>query len=107
MNSRLELHETLCEIVNITEPNGDRHVYFQPPESVKMKYPAIVYSLSNIRNEHANNNVYKQDDAYSVVVIDNDPESEIPRKVSKLSKCRFDRCYVSDNLYHDTFTIYR
>lgn len=107
MNSRLELHESLCEIVNITEPNGDRHVYFQPPESVKMKYPAIVYSLSNIRNIHANNNVYKQDDAYSVVVIDPDPESEIPRKVSKLLKCRFDRHYVADNLNHDTFTIYR
>lgn len=105
--SRLELHETLCEIVNITEPNGDRHVYFQPPESVKMKYPAIVYSRTNIQNRHANNNVYKQDDAYTVIVIDSDPESEIPRKVSKLPKCRFDRHYVSDNLNHDSFTIYR
>ena len=37
MKTRYELHEFLCEIL------GSRNVYFQPPESVKMKYPAIVY----------------------------------------------------------------
>ena len=58
MAERLELHETLCAIINITEPDGDRHTYFQPPASVKMKYPAIVYELDDIDTKHANNSIY-------------------------------------------------
>ena len=45
---RLELHEILCGILNT------RNAYFQPPESVKMNYPAIVYALSNIKSLYAN-----------------------------------------------------
>ena len=32
MDRRLKLHEELCDIL------GSRNVYFQPPETVKMKY---------------------------------------------------------------------
>ncbi len=106
MDKRLELHEILCEIVNITEPNGDRHVYFQPPASVQMKYDAIRYSRKSIDNTHADNSVYKQDDAYEVITIYRDPDSDLPRKVSRLPRCSFDRHYVVDNLNHDVFTIY-
>lgn len=106
MDKRLELHETLCEIINITEPDGDRHAYFNPPPSFKMKYPAIRYSRSNIKNTHADNSVYKQNNIYELVVIDYDPESEISKKVSKLPTCSFNRSYIADNLYHDVYTIY-
>lgn len=106
MDKRLELHEILCGIVNITEPDGDRHVYFQPPESVKIKYPAIIYSRNDIDNRFANNDVYKQTYNYQVTVIDRDPDSEIVDKVSKLSTCRFNRHFVSDNLNHDVFILY-
>lgn len=100
MNRREELHEILCEAL------GSRNVYFQPPESVKMKYPAIVYSRDDIDNSFANNSVYMQSLAYSVTVIDSDPDSEIVDKVSKLPRCQYDRHYKSDNLNHDVFTIY-
>lgn len=106
MDKRLELHEILCGIVNITEPDGDRHVYFQPPESVKIKYPAIIYSRNDIDNRFANNDVYKQTYNYQVTVIDRDPDSEIVDKVSKLPTCRFNRHFVSDNLNHDVFILY-
>jgi hypothetical protein len=39
-------------------------------------------------------------------VIYDDPDSDIPRKISLLPQCRHDRHYVSDNLYHDAFTKY-
>ena len=78
MASRLELHEILCEIL------GSRNVYFNPPESLKMQYPAIVYSRKSIDNLHANDAVYKQSAAYELTVIDYDSESEIVDKVSKL-----------------------
>lgn len=100
MNSRLELHEKLCVIL------GSRNVYYQPPESVKMKYPAIVYSRSNIINRHANDSVYMQSPAYEVIVIDKNPDSMIVDRLSLLPKCRFDRHYEADNLNHDIFTIY-
>lgn len=106
MDKRLELHEILCGIINITESNGDRHVYFDPPASVKMKYPAIRYSRSNIRNDHANGSVYKQINAYEVVVIDDNPDSDIVKKVSILPMCAFNRHYIADNLNHDAFTLY-
>lgn len=100
MEKRLELQKIFEQIL------GSRHVYFQPPESIKMEYPAIVYSCSDIINRYANNNVYMQDISYEVTVIDYDPDSEIVKKVSKLPYCRFDRHYTSDKLNHDTFTIY-
>jgi hypothetical protein len=107
MGSRLNLHDILCEIVNITDPtNGDRHVYFQPPESLRMKYPAIRYSLNDINNTHASDGVYTQSRSYEIIIIDPDPDSEIVDKVSKLPLCRFNRAYKSDNLNHWVFTLY-
>lgn len=100
MASRLDLQKLLEDLL------GSRNVYYQPPTSVFMKYPAIVYSRSDIENDHANNKVYLQHTAYDVIVIDPDPDSEIVYKVSKLPLCSFDRHYVSDNLNHDVFTLY-
>lgn len=97
---RIQLHELLCEIL------GTKHAYFQPTVSVKMVYPAIVYSRKSIDNTFANNSVYRQDDSYEVTVIDKNPDSEIVRKISQLPMCRFDRHFTSENLNHDVFTLY-
>ena len=43
MRDRLDLHECLCKILN------SNNVYFQPPENVRMNYPAIVYSLGTVK----------------------------------------------------------
>ena len=85
---------------------GSRNVYYDPPESVKMQYDAIRYSRKKIDNRFANNNVYKQDNAYEVIVIYRNPDSDIPIKISKLPMCSHDRHYVADNLHHDVFTLY-
>lgn len=100
MDRRPNLHTQLVNLL------GSRNVYFQPPPSVQMHYPAIVYSRSDIDTKYANNAVYINDIAYQIIVIDNDPDSEIVMRVANLPKCRFDRHYVSDNLNHDVFTIY-
>lgn len=100
MASRLELHEKFCEIL------GSRNVYFQPPASVRLNYPAIIYSRKDIDNRYADDLVYKQDTAYDVTVIDRNPDSEIVVEVSHLPTCRFDRHYNADNLNHDVFTLY-
>lgn len=100
MNDRLALHERLCEAL------GSRNVYFQPPETVKMRYPAIVYSRNRISNNSADNDIYRQTVSYSIIVIDRDPDSEIVERVSKIPGITSDRSYVADNLNHDAFTIY-
>lgn len=98
MGKRIELQALLKTIV----PN----VYYQPPASVKMNYPAIVYSRKDIENTFANDSVYKQDHAYELIVIDRDPDSVIVDKISRLPTCSFDRHYTADNLNHDVFTLY-
>jgi hypothetical protein len=100
MASRLNL-QTLLETLL-----GSRNVYYQPPESVKMSYPAIVYSRNSIDNTHANNAVYGQSLSYEITVIDKNPDSEIVTRVSRLPRCRFDRHFTSGNLNHDVFTLY-
>lgn len=97
---RLQLHEVLCEIL------GTRNVYFQPPESVQMNYPAIVYGLDDIVNVYANNGVYLSPRRYAVTVIDEDPDSTIVDKVCLLPMCHFNRHYEKDNLNHDVFELY-
>lgn len=97
---RLLLHEVLCDLL------GSRNVYFQPPASIKMKYPAIVYEIAVIDNIHANNGVYLSNTGYSVTVIDSDPDSPIVGKVASLPTSKFNRHYEKDNLNHDVYTIF-
>lgn len=85
---------------------GSKYVYYQPPPSIMMHYPCIVYNRSDIRNLHADNLPYRQGHLYDLTVIDEDPDSEIVTRVSKLSRCRYDRHYTADELNHDVFTIY-
>ena len=98
-NNRIKLQNILEEIL------GSRNVYFQPPENIKMKYPAIVYTRSDIKNTYADNEVYKQDNVYQITVIDTNPDSDIVKKISKLPMCRYNRNFKSDNLNHDVFVI--
>lgn len=100
MDSRPNLQTKLEQIL------GSRNVYFQPPESIKLNYPAIVYKRSNIQNTFADNEVYKQSYFYEITVIDRKSDSQITKKLSKLPKIRFDRSFTYDNLNHDVFTIY-
>lgn len=85
---------------------GSRNVYYQPPESVKLNYPCIVYERSGIRTESANNKAYLKHNRYTVTYIDEDPDSEIPDKLLELGYCKLDTHFEADNLNHDVFTLY-
>ena len=64
MDRRLKLHEVLCETL------GSRNVYYQPPNGLVMKYPAIVYKREEIKNTYADGGVYRKDTGYMATVID-------------------------------------
>ena len=101
MGRRLYLHEELCEILE------SRNAYFQPPSSVSMNYPCIRYSLDEPAQTYANDKNYTNTNRYDGVVIDRDPESDIPGKLlAHFSMCRLGKPYVANNLNHFPFTIY-
>lgn len=100
MADRLDLQTEFERIL------GRKNVYFDPPESIKMNYPAIRYSRAKIQNRFADNSVYKQDNRYEVIAIYKDPDSDLPVKISQLPMCSHDAHYVVDNLHHDRFTLY-
>lgn len=86
---------------------GSKNVYFQPPESIKMSYPAIVYERYDIKNAHAGNAVYARSCVYKVTVVDMDPTSEIVDKLStQYPTIKYSRHFVSDKLNHDVFLLY-
>ena len=92
--------------VLLRETLGSSHVYFQPPESIKMTYPAIVYALDGIKTVHADDGVYLSHRRYSVTVIDKNPDSILVEKMLALPYCSFNRYYTSDHLNHFVFTLY-
>lgn len=101
MASRLELHEELCEVL------GTRNVYFQSPESVKMKYDAIRYELSGKDFKRANDKIYNSINKYDGVIITRNPDTTIPDTLlGRFEMCSFGRPYVADDLNHYPFTIY-
>jgi len=86
---------------------GIAKVYFQPPENLKLKYPCIVYNVNNAMVNHADDYPYILHRRYEVTYITTDPESSIPDILLKeFQYCSYDRRFVSDNMYHDVFTIY-
>lgn len=85
---------------------GSRNVYYNPPASVKMKYPAIVFTRSTFNNKYANNGTYMRNHKYEVTVIDRDPDCVYIDAISRLPLCSHDRHFVSENLHHNVFTLY-
>ena len=101
MASRLNLQSEFETLL------GNRNVYFQPPESKKLKYDCIVYHRSNLETKKADNKNYIITDRYEVMLIYKDPDSNLPRQILEHFKyCTHSRHYVADNLYHDVFNIY-
>lgn len=100
LDRRLELHQILTNIL------GSAYVYFQPPESLKLHYPCIVYERSTGDTQFADNSSYIFRVSYRVTYIDKDPDNEIIQKLAALPLCRMDRSYIGDNLNHDSFVIY-
>jgi hypothetical protein len=100
MARRLDLQAILTSIL------GTNNVYFQPPPTIQMEYPCIVYHRDYELNNYADDIPYKQRKRYMVTVIDRDPDSGIPDKVAALPLCVFDRFYTADSLNHDVYKLF-
>ena len=100
MSSRLELDVILRALL------GSDNVYYQPPESYKMRYTAIKYSVNDIYNRNADDLKYSKKTRYEVVVISKKPDDPVIDKILELPYSSYDRHYNSDGLNHDVITLY-
>lgn len=107
MGRRLDLHHKLKEVYErTTGKSSDGKVYFQPPASVKLSYPCILYKLSEMPPTFANNFPYQIEHSYELTVIDSDPNSNLREQIAKMPYCRLARVFESNNLHHYVFHIY-
>lgn len=100
MAQRLELQAILVDIL------GSNNVYFQPPASIQLQYPCIIYKRDNAVTLHADDKPYMTKTRYQITVIDRNPDSEIPSLIGALPGCIFDRFYTADNLNHDVYKLF-
>lgn len=82
------------------------NVYYQPPESMKLKYPCIIYSMNTIKTQKADNRSYTMEVAYSVRYVTLDPDDPVIFKIAELKYCSSGNHYAKDNLHHYPYTIY-
>lgn len=103
MSDRLDLQAKFEEIL------GSRNVYYTPPASLLMQYPAIRYEFKELRTKSANNSSdYIVSSGYECIYIAKEPaEEEFLRSMLQIPYCHFGRYYRADNLHHYTFTIYQ
>jgi len=82
------------------------NVYFQPPINIRLQYPCIIYKRDNANTKFADDKPYAVKTRYLITVIDPDPDSDIPKKISSLPMSTFNRFYTADNLNHDVYTVF-
>lgn len=105
MGRRLELNQKFIDYLNLND--GKPHVYFQPPKSVILNYPCIIYRLTSGEKRIANNNLYNYIRSYNVTIIDEDPDVEYDRTfMESFPYASFNRAYTEDYLNHWVFNLY-
>ena len=85
---------------------GTTNVYFDPPESFKLKYPCIVYSLEGHNEVFADGSQYYRLKRYSILYITRDADDPMVEKLDDLEYCHLSRAYTSDGLFHYAYEIY-
>lgn len=99
--SREELQMKLEEFL------GSNNVYFNPLETIRMKYPAIVYDLYRLNQRFADNKPYRSLPCYSITIIDRQSDLDwVGNMLDEFEYCSLDRSYYSDNLVHYSFVLY-
>lgn len=98
---KMPLHDILCDIL------GNRNCYFVPPADAQIQYPCIIYEYVNDIDIFADNCHYVNARRYTVTIIDEDPDSKIPKRlIDNLPYCVSDRNFATEGLSHFVYTLY-
>lgn len=100
-DKRLSLHNELIALL------GSTNVYFQPPETVKMKYPCIKYTREKPHVRRADDKRYINVQRYNLIVISPDPDMDLPERIANhFENCEIENYYTSNNLTHCALNLY-
>ena len=100
MGTREDLDALLCATL------GSEYVYFQPPETLQIHYPCIVYSLNGFYEPQADNITYHRRKMYDIIYITKNPDDEMIETLADLPLCSMKKPYTAENLHHYPYTIY-
>lgn len=101
MADRLELQKELVELL------GSKQVYYDPPETLKLKYPCFLYQSDIPYDVKANNHSYMYVKRYSVTYINSNPDNDMTaRLLNHFGHISAGNPYTSDSLHHYPFDIY-
>ena len=100
MGRRLDLQALLESIL------GSDNVYFQPPATVEMQYPAIVYERDAARTQFADNKPHRYTQRYKLTVIARSPDTDIHLEVAKLPMTTYERHFTAGGLHHDILNMF-
>jgi len=101
MGRRTDLHDELEELL------GTKNCYYQPPPSLRLKYPCYVYHLDPSYVIRADNELYGRVHKYILTYITRNPDDPLIDKTEDHFKmCRFRRFYAADDLNHYSYDIY-
>lgn len=102
MEGRLSFDEMLRERLG-----SNVNYYFQPPNNLMLKYPALVYKLDGLDHRHADDRIYTRKHIYYMLLILDNPDNDLVDLIDELPRCRMSgSSYTVDNLYHYPFTIF-
>ena len=85
---------------------GTANVYFDPPESFKLKYPCIVYGLGAHVERFSENAVYSRMKRYNLTYITKDADDPMVETLEDLEYCHLNRPYTSDGLFHYAYDLF-
>ena len=98
--NRAKLHHILEGIL------GSKNVYYDPPESFKLKYPCIVYYMEGFYDISADNQTYRRMRRYNMTYITTDSEDSVADQLADLRYCTFNRSFSVSDLFHFAYTIF-
>jgi len=100
LTRRLELQAILEAI------RGSDNVYFQPPPTVQLQFPCIVYKRDFGDTKFADNKPYSFKQRYEITVINRDSDDPAIDLIRAMPMTVFLRHFVRDGLNHDVFQTY-
>ena len=81
-------------------------VYYQPPESIKIEYPCIIYHMHGDEVHHADNMPYKRFKQYSCTYITRSATDLTADQMIYIPHSEFSRAYTTNGLHHTVYYIY-
>lgn len=101
VSSRQELSAEFKRILGPYSSN----VYFQPPESIKLSYPCIIYEMEPYDVTKADNKSYIIHEVYSATLITKQPDTGYGKEILQIETANPETIFVNDNLYHYVYKI--